>query len=43
MKKSCFDVTVDSYDGAGVCEIVGTFILSRLGNIIGKKEHRSFP
>ena len=25
-----------SYDGAEVCELVGTFILSKLGNI-GKK------
>ena len=28
---------MDSYDGAEVCELVGTFILSKLGNIIGKK------
>ena len=34
---SCFDVTMDSYDEAEVCELVGTFILSKLGNIIGKK------
>ena len=33
---SCFDVTMSSYDGAEVCELVGTFILSKLGNI-GKK------
>ena len=26
-----------SYDGAEVCELVGIFILSKLGNIIGKK------
>ena len=26
-----------SYDGAEVCELVGTFILSKLENIIGKK------
>ena len=26
-----------SYDGAEVFELVGTFILSKLGNIIGKK------
>ena len=26
-----------SYDGAEVCEFVGTFILPKLGNIIGKK------
>ena len=34
---SCFDVTMGSYDGAEVCELVGIFILSKLGNIIGKK------
>ena len=34
---SCFDVTMGSYDGAEVCVRVGTFILSKLGNIIGKK------
>ena len=34
---SCFDVTMGSYDGAEVCELVGTFILSKLENIIGKK------
>ena len=34
--KSCFDVTMVSYDGAEVCELVGTFVLSKLGNIIGK-------
>ena len=28
---------MDRYDGAEVCELVGTFILSKLGNIIGKK------
>ena len=26
-----------SYDSAEVCELVGAFILSKLGNIIGKK------
>ena len=34
---SFFDVTMRSYDVAEVCEIVGTFILSKLGNIIDKK------
>ena len=28
---------MDSYDGAEVCELVSTFILSKLGNIIDKK------
>ena len=34
---SCFDVIMGSYDGAEICELVGTFILSKLENIIGKK------
>ena len=34
---SCFDVTMASCDAAEVCELVGTLILSKLGNIIGKK------
>ena len=34
---SCFDVTIGGYDGAEVCELVGKFILSKLENIIGKK------
>ena len=34
---NCFDVTMGSYDGAEVCELVGMFILSKLGNIIDKK------
>ena len=42
-KASCFDVTMGSYDGGKVCELVGAFILSKLGNIIGKKEYRSLP
>ena len=32
-----FDVTMGSYDGAEECEPVGTFFLSKLRNIIGKK------
>ena len=34
---SWFGVFMGSYDGAEVCELVGTFNLSKLGNIIGKK------
>ena len=34
---SCFDVTMGSYDGAEICELVRMFILSKLGNIVGKK------
>ena len=29
----CFDITMRSYDGAGICELVGIFILLRLSNI----------
>ena len=34
---SCFDFTMGNYDGAEICELVGTFILSKLGNTMGKK------
>ena len=37
-KTSCFDMTMGSYDGAEVCELVDTFNLSKLGNVIGKKK-----
>ena len=32
-----FDVTMGSYDGAEICELVGLFILSHLGKKLGKK------
>ena len=32
-----FDVTMGSYDGAEVCELVGLLILDQLGNQYGKK------
>ena len=34
----CFDVTMVSYDGAEICELVGIYILSRLSNIIDKND-----
>ena len=34
---SYFDVIMDSCDGVEVCKLVATFILSKLGKIIGKK------
>ena len=34
---SSFDVTMGSYDGAEVCELVGLFILNDLCNIYGKE------
>ena len=33
---SCFDVTMGSYDGAEICELVGIYVLSLLANIIDK-------
>ena len=38
MKKQneAFDVTMGSYDGAEVCELVGLFILSELTKLIDK-------
>ena len=34
--KSCFDVTMGSYYGAEICEMVGIYILTRLATIIKK-------
>ena len=33
---SLFDVTMGSYDGAEVCELVGLFLLNILADIFGK-------
>ena len=41
MKKhteSCFDVTMGSFDGAEVCELVGIFILYFLAKLINKND-----
>ena len=35
---SSFDVTMGSYDGAEVCELVGLFILNGLGITYGKED-----
>ena len=35
---SCFDVTMGSYDGAEICELVGTHLLSLLANTVDKKD-----
>ena len=32
-----FDVTMGSYDGAETCELVGTYILSEINNMIPKE------
>ena len=34
---NCFDVTMSSYDGREVCELVGTLVLSTLANSIRKE------
>ena len=36
--ESCFDVTIDSYDGAEIFELVGIYILTRLATIIKKSD-----
>lgn len=35
-KDTCFDVTMGSFDGAEVCELVGAFILNELSTLIPK-------
>ena len=34
---SVFDVTMGSYNGAEICELVGLFILNNLGQKIGRE------
>ena len=34
--ESCFDMTMDSYDGAEICKLVRIYILTRLATIIKK-------
>ena len=40
--ESCFEVTMGSYDGVEYCELVGTYILSRLATIIKKSDCRLY-
>ena len=39
MKKgnSSFDVTMGSFDGAEICEIVGLYLLNKLSDLLGKE------
>ena len=37
-KNNCFDVTMGSYDGAEVCELVGIYTLPKLENITSKDD-----
>ena len=39
---SCFDVTMGSYDGAEICELIGVYILSHLETIINKNKMRLY-
>ena len=34
----CFDVTMGSYDGAEICDLVGLFILSNLSELLEKRD-----
>ena len=34
----CFDVTMGSYDGAEICELLSLFILNQLSNIANKED-----
>ena len=36
--ESCFDMTMGSYDGAEICELVGIYILTRRATIIRKSD-----
>ena len=36
--ESCFDVTMESFDGAEVCELVGVYILCFLAKVTNKKD-----
>ena len=36
--ESCFDVTMGSFDGAEVCELVGIYILCSLAKLINKED-----
>ena len=35
INESLFDITMGSYDGAEICELVGLYILSILGKVYG--------
>ena len=37
-KDSAFDVTMGSYDGAEVCELVGVFLLNKLSPVLGRTD-----
>ena len=38
-----FDVAIGCYDGAGICELVGSFILNQLGPVIDKSDIGLYP
>ena len=35
--KTLFDIIVGSFDGAGICELVGLYLLDKLSNFIGRE------
>ena len=39
---SSFDVTMGSFDGAEICEIVGIYLLDKLSNLLGKENFFNF-
>ena len=39
---SCFDVTMCSFDGAEICELVGLYIQSKLEKILPKSNFRLY-
>ena len=39
---SCFDVTMGSFDGAEICELVGLYIQSKIEKILQKSNFRSY-
>ena len=32
-----FDVTMESFDGVSICELVGFYLLDKLSNLIGRE------
>ena len=40
-KDGWFDVTMGPYDGAGVCELVGTFLLDKI-SVKGNKNNTAY-
>ena len=39
--RECKNVAMDCFDGAEICELVGTYIQCKLSNIMNKEDVRS--